>query len=113
MLFITCIAGLEFVYAQSPEDIKGLMIGIFYLFDMVAIALSLVIILFTVRFHNKLSDEFWYNIVSLIIAVPGFFIYLWVAIHYKRRRRDDEEADEDNVNYDNALTVLRMQMNSR
>ena len=86
-------AGLEFVYAQSPEDIKGLMIGIFYLFSAVGTALSLVIILFTVRFHNKLSDKFWYNIVALIIAVPGFFIYLWVAIRYKQRRQDDKEAD--------------------
>ena len=104
---------MEFVYAQSPEDVKGMMIGIYYLFDEMGRILSLLIVLFSIRFHSKFSDMFWYNILVLIITIPGFFIYLWIAIHYKRRRRDDEEADEDNVNYENALKVLRMQMNAR
>ena len=108
------ILGMEFVYAQSPKDIKfkGLMIGVYYLFNEMGSILSSVVVL-SIRFRSDLSDMFWYNVIALIIAVSGFFIYLWVAIRYKRRRRDDEEADEDNVNYDNALTVLRMQMNSR
>ena len=104
---------MEFVYAQSPEDVKGMMIGIYYLFDEMGRILSLLIVLFSIRFHSKFSDMFWYNILVLIITIPGFFIYLWIAIRYKRRRRDDEEADEDNVNYENALKVLRMQMSAR
>ena len=113
MNFLFCVyIGMEFVYAQSPKDIKGLMIGVYYFFNEIGRTLALVIILFT-RFHSKLSDTFWYNIVVLIITVPGFFIYLWTAIRYKRRRWDDEAADEDNVTYENALEVLRMQMNTR
>ena len=81
-------------------------------FNKIGRTLALVIVLF-IRFHSKLSDIFWYNIVVLIITVPGFFIYLWIAIRYKRRRWDDEAADEDNVTYENALEVLRMQMNTR
>ena len=82
------------------------MIGIFYFFSTMGYILSYIILL-SVRFTT------WYNIVALIITVPGFFIYLWTAIRYRRRRRDDEEADEDNVNYENALKVLKMQMNAR
>ena len=103
---------MEFVYAQSPKDIKGLMIGVYYFFNEIGRTLSLVIVLF-INFRRNFSDTFWYNIVVLIITVPGFFVYLWIAIRYKRRRWDDEAADEDNVTYENALKVLRMQMNAR
>ena len=76
MNFLFCAyIGMEFVYAQSPKDIKGLMIGVYYFFNEIGRTLALVIILF-IRFHSKLSDTFWYNIVVVIITVPGFFIYL-------------------------------------
>ena len=102
---------MEFVYAQSPKDIKGLMIGVYYFFNDIGRTLSLVIVLF-INFRRNLSGTFWYNIVVLIITVPGFLFNLWIAIRYKCRCWDDEAADEDNVTYENALKVLRMQMSS-
>ena len=87
------------------------MIGVYYFFNEIGRMLSLVIVLF-VNYRRNLSDTFWYNTVVLIITVPGFFVYLWITIRYKRHRWDDEAADEDNVTYENALKVLRMQMRS-
>jgi len=107
-------AGMEFVYAQSPKDIKGLMIGIFYLFVALSSILPTAMLSFRYKlFSSHFTDSTWYNIFLLVIAVLGFLFFLWVAIHYKRRRRDDEEADIDNEIYQNALEVLRTQMASR
>ena len=90
LLLIGCI---EFICAQSPYSMKGLLFGFVY----VGIGVSLVSIkILTALFSNVISWRrlvldciFWYLLVCTIIAVLLFTVFLGISVWYKRRERDD------------------------
>jgi len=83
---IGLLAGLEFSYAQSPRDMNGFMIGMYYFFASLSSILPAIILSLLIKFNIGIFDKsIWYNAILLLIAVPGYLFFLWVAVHYKRR----------------------------
>ena len=87
--FITVCAA-EFVCAQSPYNIRGLMSGFvlftIFLFAFLGYALSLV---FTHLCIGKHCSTAQYSI-GVGLGIAGFLLHLVVARWYKRRVRDEE-----------------------
>ena len=93
LLFYT--AAYEFICAQSPHAMKGLLIGTFYTVKGVFQLISVLVILVpftTWRFETSLpSCGFVYYLVNIIVAVIGLVAYTWVARRYQYRQRDEPD----------------------
>ncbi len=98
LLSICFPTGLEFIYAQAPEPMKGLLTGLFYFMFGVFSGISNIIFYFFPFDVNNSHDikqdfVFWYYILLLIVAALGLLVYALVAWFYKNRLRPavDEE----------------------
>lgn len=85
----------EFVCAQSPYSMKGLLLGIIYgTFGLMTILGTLVLYPFTVVFRTgrdaRPSCGFWYFLVAGIIVLIAIVIFCFVGKWYKKRERDEE-----------------------
>ena len=93
MLFY--IAAYEFICAQSPHSMKGLLIGTFFTVKGVFQLIGVMIILvpFT-TWKYKISFPscgFVYYLVNIVVAVIGLVAYTWVARSYQYRQRDEPD----------------------
>ena len=88
---------MEFIYAQSPHAMKGLLIGLLFCGNGLcsAVATSL----FITAPHSKnlcfgSSNSIvgnciiWYYVFYTIVAVIGLGMYIAVAVLYRKRTRD-------------------------
>lgn len=92
--------GLEFFYAQSPHNMRGMMIGLFFftqgLFGTVA---TLILFIFSngdaVKPLNvqdsRESCGFWYYSVFLVVVVLAVSLFCVVGRRYKNRHRGELE----------------------
>ena len=84
-------AGLEFIYAQSPEQMKGFLTGLFYLvFGLFSGAASVFFLCYPnkfTHFHNFV----WYFTIYTVIGCIGWLMYVLVACLYSNRDRPEEE----------------------
>ena len=89
------ITVLEFISAQGPHTMKGLLLGMFYAFRGVAITLGC---LFTFPFmqeslwagHNGVFDcGFFYYLCNTVLGVAGLLAFVAAARWYRYRERDD------------------------
>ena len=84
LVFVTTV---EFICAQSPNAMKGLLIGIWY--SMLSVKYMIVYVLDTRMFLKDASE--W----NLYHGIKGTFIFISIMIfssickHYKYRRRDE------------------------
>ena len=87
------IGSFEFICSQSPHSMKGMLIGLWYaikgLFQLIGTILS--IPFFTWKHHGLLfpSCGFVYYLVNTVIGVFALTVYVWVAMKYKKRERDE------------------------
>ena len=97
------IAAFEFVCAQSPHAMKGLMIGIFFavegLFQLIGVIITLP---FSFDLWNSLhptnpSCGVGYYLTNVLIALAGMVIYCITAKKYKYRQRDEPSVDQQLV----------------
>ena len=93
MLFY--IAAYEFICAQSPHAMKGLLIGTFYtikgVFQLIG-ALVIFVPFYTYRLTTNLpSCGFVYYLVNILVAVVCLVAYTWVARRYQYRQRDEPD----------------------
>ena len=91
MLFI--IALFEFICAQAPYNLKGLVVGVAYSVYNIAIPLAYIIHLAWDRGWKKSVTQpscgFWYYLSIALTATLGLVIWCIVAKWYKRRERDE------------------------
>ena len=89
------ITVLEFISAQSPHTMKGLLLGVFYAFRGLFIILGCVV---TVPFaqeklwgdHRGIFDcGFYYYLSNSVLGVIGLVVFLMAARRYRNRERDD------------------------
>ena len=96
---------IEFISAQSPNSMKGLLIGVFYAIKGVFQALSSIIFLaFSIPsvWSSHLTTEhppftscgFGYLLLMCVIALIGLILLSVVARRYKYRERDDRPYDQ-------------------
>lgn len=95
-------AGFEFICAQCPYNMRGLLIGIFFSIQGSSSLLSVVLqyifsweTVYTYPFRGLTgyTCAFWYYLIYVSVCFFGLFLYFLVAIRYKRRRRDDVFSD--------------------
>jgi peptide/histidine transporter 3/4 len=115
-LFYT--AAYEFICAQSPHAMKGLIIGTFFaikgIFQLIG---ALIVLPFSTMYttvHPSCGSA--YYLVTVLISLIGLVVYVLVARRYKYRQRDepdniyqyaedyyskdhDEEEEEESVSY--------------
>ena len=85
---------LEFIIAQSPFGMRGLLIGVFYamngLFDAL-VGLLLVTVTFSFQenpLHMRgLSCGSWYYLTTIIVGIIGIVLFFLGAAWYKIRQR--------------------------
>ena len=82
---------LEFIIAQSPQNMKGILIGIFYVIRYgIGGLLALIQRLLCTHLHSALSCNgiVSYAVVTVIILVSGI-VFSIVACKYRLRERDE------------------------
>lgn len=89
----------EFVCAQSPYSMRGLLIGlVYFVTDGIFGAISaLFLFSFAKGFSESrsssplLSCGSWYYLAATLVAVLGCVVYLMTAWWYRKRKRGDHE----------------------
>ena len=96
---------IEFISAQSPHSMKGLLVGVFYalqgFFQLLGYVTILPFSLTDSWIHkntpSSISCGFIYFLITCIIGLIGFIIFLVAAKIYKYRKRDDETFNQMKV----------------
>ena len=89
------IVGFEFICAQSPYNMRGLLIGVFFsfqsLFSLASLLLQFVFSskkIYGYPFLGRTGQTcaFWYFLIAIGVSVLGLAFYAVVACKYKRRK---------------------------
>ena len=82
---------LEFICAQAPYGMRGLMIGIFFMIYGISVALgSALLAVFSEGMKGKNilpSCGTWYFLTVILIGCVGTVLYIIAAKRYKKRQR--------------------------
>ena len=84
---------LEFISSQSPVNMSGMLNGVFWLIRGVFVNLGSYfqyIFAFNKDSIGGFSGSFWILLVQMSVCIIGFFVYVFAAHKYKRRKRDEE-----------------------
>ena len=92
---------LEFVSTQSPQSMKGLLIGVFFaingIFQLIG---TIILFLFSTntiwasKYINAVTNcGFGYLLFTCVAALVGLILFSVVAKKYKYRERDDRPYD--------------------
>ena len=79
------LTALEFILAQSPRSMQGLLIGIWYAYQSLGILVHLVSVLTLKDTHCAC----WPYIVKTVFAFSSLVIYVMCSRWYKYRERDE------------------------
>lgn len=101
-IFILLLATMEFVCAQAPVNMKGLVFGLSYsIFGLGTLIQTLILLPFlyyskeTVWEKAPLTCSIWYFLLQLVIVLVGFVVMIVVIRKYKNRTRVDITHDDD------------------
>ena len=127
-LFYT--AAYEFICAQSPHAMKGLIIGTFFaikgIFQLIGALIVLPFSTMYTTLHPSCGSA--YYLVTVLISLIGLAVYAFVARRYKYRQRDepdnvyryaedyyskhhDEDEDEESVSYSGSYDDDKAKIN--
>ena len=87
----------EFICSQSPTDMNGMLIGLFWCLRGTFIEIYYFMTLpfaFT-SIGGRLSCGFWLSLIPLVFGAVGLFCFIGTIKWYTRRERDDSET----INY--------------
>ena len=116
MLFY--IASYEFICAQSPHSMKGLLIGTFFAIKGVFQSLGVLAIYLPITIWCETNPhfpvcDFTYHLINVVIALIGLLAFTITARRYQYRQRDEPDniyryaeeyyansQDEPNYDYD-------------
>ena len=93
-------AALEFICAQSPYNMRGMLIGVYYsfrgLFNLLG---GCVLLIVTFSYQNSPDLEnppcggIYYSLIT-VCAIIGLVVYVCISRKYRRRQRDDRSLLE-------------------
>lgn len=90
---IFSISLIEFIIAQSPESMWGMLIGVYYSIRVGLAGCLYLIFGYVLKFHTSkqewLSCGVVYSLLFTVIAFLSLIAFTIAAYKYKRRRRDD------------------------
>ena len=89
-LFLVLATALEFTVAQSPKQMRGLMVGLCYASSSIGIVVSdgLTLVFISSKLHSRGCISY-YIIGNFILIVFTLIFYVMFAKHYKLRTRDN------------------------
>ena len=79
------LPALEFILAQAPRSMQGLLIGLWYAYQSVGVIIRLVSVLTLKETHC----HYWTTTVKAVFAILSLLAYLVAARLYKYRERDE------------------------
>ena len=88
-LYVVISSFLEFICAQSPQSMKGFLIGFMWLMTILLVVLSYFIYYVWSTKCKKRGCGTGYFLFVTSLSILGFIAYCAVAKWYKRRERDD------------------------
>lgn len=90
---IFTISLIEFVIAQSPESMWGMLIGVYYSVRVGLAGCLYLIFGYALKFHTTKRDQLScgvvYSLIFTVAALLSLTAFTVVAYKYKRRKRDD------------------------
>ena len=87
-LFLTIY---EFIIAQAPYHMQGLLIGILYS------QLSIRFVSVNIAFDNKLGHNWLYYTIKSLIVLFSLLLYCYVSKQYRQRQRDESSTINERV----------------
>ena len=90
----------EFVFSQSPHNMKGLLMGVIYaiegIFQLLGLALQAPFYLgYADSMTSVLSCSSVYILILLVLSISSFIVYVVVARSYHKRGREDSKRPQD------------------
>lgn len=89
-VFSIHVSYFEFICAQSPHSMKGMLIGLSYaikgFFSFMGAVLALSFMFTKVSYP---SCGFWYYSMNVVITLIAFVVFIFVAKRYQYRERDE------------------------
>ena len=79
------LTALKFILAQSPCNMLGLLIGIWYAHQAVAESVQLA----TFVMFDQTQYGYLFSVVKLLLAITSFIIYIIVSYCYRYRKRNE------------------------
>lgn len=87
---LIAVASLEFLTAQSPYSMKGLLLGIGYFSSGLGLNIFYPIsVLFEIHSKDTWSCTFWYLLLCLLLSLVITIIFLIASCRYTERQRED------------------------
>ena len=90
---IFTISLVEFVIAQSPESMWGMLIGVYYSIRVGLAGCLYLIFGYVLKFPTSKQDQLScgvvYSLIFMVTALLSLIVFTVVAYKYKRRKRDD------------------------
>ena len=89
-LILVFLSALEFILAQGPRSMQGLLIGLWYAYQSVSVLLGVSYLLL----HSYQNFHYWLTVLNTCLAVLSFTVFIIMSRCYKYRQR--EESSEIN-----------------
>ena len=90
-LIFVFLSALEFILAQGPRSMQGLLIGLWYAYQSVYFQLQIPALFLKLYQHF----HYWLTILKTCLAVVSFTVFIIMSRCYKYRQR--EESSEINI----------------
>ena len=89
-LILVFLSALEFILAQGPRSMQGLLIGLWYAYQSVNVLLQVSSLLLNLHQHF----HYWLTVLKTCLAVLSLILFIIISRCYKYRQR--EESSEIN-----------------
>ena len=84
-LVLIFLSALEFILAQGPRSMQGLLIGLWYAYLSVYILLQIPSVL--LHFHENF--HYWLTVLKICLAVLSLIVFIIISRWYKYRQREE------------------------
>ena len=101
-LILISLSAVEFILAQGPRSMQGLLIGLWYAYQSVSVLLQIV----SQHLHWYEDFHYWLTVLKTSLAVVSLIVFIIISRWYKYRQREEsseinrqsviEEYTEDN-----------------
>ncbi len=95
---LVSVSLLEFVCAQSPYSMKGLLLGVCYWCSgvSVGIIMGIKLLFYKTNPHPTHTDcEFWFIATCTLFAATFYLVFIVASVWYKPRQREDNLPSEN------------------
>ena len=96
-LILISLSAVEFILAQAPRSMQGLLIGLWYAYQSVYVLLLII----SQRLHWYEYFHYWLTVLETCLAVVSLIIFIIISRWYKYRQRG--ESSEINRQANEAI----------